>query len=178
MKINIAANTLVDLQKGESKAFETVYKAYFDKVKRFITSITRSPDDAEDMAQDIFLKLWTERETLNMEMSFNSFLFTVARNAAFNFLKHKLVEESYINEYCREIDTDTPEEHAFAGDIELLVEMALERMPAKRSEVYRLSRQTGLENDEIALQLGISRHTVENNLSLALKEIRRMLLIS
>jgi RNA polymerase sigma-70 factor (ECF subfamily) len=99
----------------------------------------------------------------------------VARNAAFNHIKHKLVQETYLNDCNQEVETDTPEEIAFAKDMELLVEMALGHVPKKRSEVYRLSRSNGLANDEIAGLLGISRKTVENNLTLALKAIRKII---
>jgi RNA polymerase sigma-70 factor (ECF subfamily) len=143
--------------------------------KRFIAGLVRSENDAEDLAQDIFAKLWTEHESLDTNLSFNSFLYTMARNAAFNHLKHKLVQENYLNEYVQQVETDTPEELVFAKEIELLVEMALCRMPEKRSEIYRLSRNKGLSNDEIASMLGISRKTVENNLTLVLNEIRRII---
>jgi RNA polymerase sigma-70 factor (ECF subfamily) len=144
-------------------------------VKRFITGLIRSEDDAEDLAQDIFAKIWIERETLNTNLSFNAFLYTMARNAAFNYLKHKQIQTNYANEYIPPNETDTPEELMFAKEIELLIEMTLCRMPKKRSEIYRLSRNRGLSNDEIALRLNISKKTVENNLSLALNEIRRII---
>ncbi|MDR2425058.1 MAG: hypothetical protein LBD59_10110, partial [Prevotellaceae bacterium] len=61
----VTNEVLEDLKKGKHKAFEAVYMSCFDKVKRFITGLIRSEDDAEDLAQDIFAKIWIERETLN-----------------------------------------------------------------------------------------------------------------
>jgi RNA polymerase sigma-70 factor (ECF subfamily) len=173
---HVTGKTLEDFKKGDHKAFETVFLSYFGKVKRFIAELIRSEEDAEDLAQDIFAKIWTEREALDTNLSFNAFLYTLARNAAFNYLKHKSVQTNYANEYIRLDETDTPEEVLFAKETELLIEMMLGRMPEKRQEIYRLSRRQGLSNDEIANRLNVSRKTVENNLSMALNEIRRILL--
>jgi RNA polymerase sigma-70 factor (ECF subfamily) len=175
MNQNITESTIQALRDGEHPAFEAVFLACFDRVKRFIAGLVRSEDDAEDLAQDIFAKLWEKRASLDTKRSFDSLLYAMARNAAFNYLKHKLVHAAYANEYIRQEETDTPEELTFAKEIELLVEMTLCRMPEKRSEIYRLSRNKGLSNDEIALQLNISKKTVENNLSLALAEIRKII---
>jgi RNA polymerase sigma-70 factor (ECF subfamily) len=175
---NVTTETLTDLKRGDHKAFDVVFLSYFDKVKRFIAGLVRSEDDAEDLAQDVFAKLWTERETIDIQSSFKSFLYVMSRNAAYNYLKHKLVQANYANEYVQREEMDTPEELVFAKEIELLIEMALCRMPEKRSEIYRLSRNKGLSTDEIAARLNISRKTVENNLTLALKEIRKIILLS
>ncbi|MDR2776176.1 MAG: RNA polymerase sigma-70 factor [Tannerella sp.] len=178
---NVTAETLEDLKSGDHKAFDMVFLSYFDKVKRFIAGLIRSEDDAEDLAQDVFAKLWTERENIDTHSSFNAFLYTISRNATYNYLKHKLVQTNYVSEYVQreeEADADTPEKLFFAKEIELLIEMALCRMPEKRSEIYRLSRNKGLSNDEIAARLNISRKTVENNLTLALKEIRKIILLA
>ncbi|MDR0732543.1 MAG: RNA polymerase sigma-70 factor [Dysgonamonadaceae bacterium] len=173
MHSNVTIETLEGLKRGEHRAFEAVFLCYFDKVKRFIAGLIRSEDDAEDLAQDVFAKLWTNRETIDTGFSFGAFLFTMSRNTAFNYLKHKLVHVNYMNEYTQREETDTPEELVFAKETELLIEMTLSRMPEKRSEIYRLSRLKGLSNGEIAALLNISQKTVENNLSMAIGEIRK-----
>jgi RNA polymerase sigma-70 factor (ECF subfamily) len=175
---HVTTETLEDLKRGNPEAFDTVFLSYFDKVRRFIAALVRSEEDAEDLAQDVFARLWTGREAIDTQSSFQSFLYTMSRNTAYNYLKHKLVETKYANGYLPREEVDTPEQLAFAKEIELLTEMALCRMPEKRSEIYRLSRHAGLSNDEIAARLNLSRKTVENNLSLALKEIRKIILLS
>ncbi|MDR0743347.1 MAG: RNA polymerase sigma-70 factor, partial [Tannerella sp.] len=70
--MNVTSETLRELKEGNHKAFEAVFLSYFDKVKRFIAGLVRSEDDAEDLAQDVFAKLWTERETINTQFSFNA----------------------------------------------------------------------------------------------------------
>ena len=172
----VTLKTIDALKSGEYEAFKTIYLTYFEKVKWFINGHIRSEKDAEDLSQDVFAKIWTIRETIDTKLSFQSFLFTMSRNVIYNYLKHKLIHTNYVNDFILRQKNDTPEELVFAKEIELLVEMKLSRMPEKRRNIYRLSRQKGLSNNEIAILLNISRKTVENNLSLAISELRKTIL--
>lgn len=87
------------LSKGNHKAFEDLFIAYFQRVKLFICGIVKSEADAEELAQDVFVRLWTNREAINIEKPLGGYLYTIARNTAFNFLKHKLVEQSYVDSF-------------------------------------------------------------------------------
>ena len=163
------------LSGGDHKAFEDIFIMYFRRVKIFIGGIIKSDVDAEELAQDVFLKLWENREQINVEKSLNAYLYVIARNSAFNFLKHKLVEQSYLDGYQSYDSVDTPEEICFAEEINLLVEMTVSQMPIQRRRIYILSRNKGVSNADIATQLDISKKTVENQLSLALQELRKVI---
>lgn len=163
------------LCKGNHKAFEDLFIAYFQRVKLFICGIIKSEADAEELTQDVFVRLWTNREALNIEKPLGAYLYTIARNAAFNFLKHKSVEQTYMDSVQFSDDVATPEEVLFAREISLLVEMAVNEMPVQRRRIYILSREKGLSNSDIAEKLGISKKTVENQLSLALQELRKLI---
>ena len=167
--------TLEALRRGEHKAFEDVFTVYFDKVRYFINGLIKSETDSEELAQDIFVKLWMNRQSVDPQKSFNAYIYTVARNTAFNFLKHKLVEASYLENYTGLNEAVSPEHLVFAEEIGLLTEITVGRMPVQRKTIYQLSRNKGLSNDEIASQLGIAKKTVENQLSLALQELRRVI---
>lgn len=93
---------------------------------------------------------------------------------AFNFLKHKSVEQAYTDSLPFFDDVATPEDVLFAREISLLVEVAVNEMPVQRRRIYILSREKGLSNGDIAEKLGISKKTVENQLSLALQELRKV----
>jgi len=163
------------LRNGNHKAFEDVFLLYFKRVRLFIGGIIKSDADAQELAQDVFVKLWTNREALNSEKPLGAYLYTIAKNTAFNFLKHKLVEQSYTGSLSLYDDVATPEDVLFAREIGLLVEMAVNEIPEQRRNIYILSREKGMSNSDIALQLGISKKTVENQLSLALQEIRKVI---
>lgn len=164
------------LREGNEKAFEKIYLNYYKKTLYFITGLVKSEDDAKELTQEVFIKLWTNRETLDPERSVHSYMYTIARNAAFNFLKHKLVEINYMNEYAAQnIETETSDEILFAKEMALLIEMSVGKMPAQRRKIYQMSRNEGLNNEEIATRLQISKKTVENQLSLALRELKRVI---
>lgn len=173
---SITRETLLLLQAGNHEAYETVFTAYFDKVKHFIERIVRSESEAEELSQDIFVKLWIGREAIDADKSFDTYLFAISRNAAFNYLRHQQVCENYLNRvsYSEEAEVGA-DDLLYAREIALLVEMTVSRMPRQRQLIFRLSRTEGLDNDEIAGKLHISKKTVENQLSLALKELRRVI---
>jgi len=166
--------TVEALCNGNHKAFEDIFIMYFQKVKTFIGGIIKSDADAEELAQDVFIKLWLNREQIDVNKSLNAYLYAIARNATFNYLKHQLVEQSYLSSYKPNEDVDTPEEIYFAREIKLLIEMTVTQMPVQRRRIYILSRDKGISNEDIASQLNISKKTVENQLSLAFKEIRKV----
>ncbi|VFB15104.1 RNA polymerase ECF-type sigma factor [Bacteroides heparinolyticus] len=168
--------TIEALQNGNHKAFEEVFLAYFDKVKCFLTGILRSESDAEELAQDIFVKLWMNHTSINPNKGFSFYLYAIARNTALNHLKHKLIEENFRKTFD-DLDegVDSSDEILYAKEIGLLVEMAVYRMPAQRRKIYQMSREKGVSNSEIAEELGVSKKTVENQLSLALQDIKRVI---
>lgn len=164
------------LAKGDEKAFEKIYLNYYKKTLFFITGLTKSPDDAEELAQEVFIKLWTNRKNIDTTLPIHNYIYTIARNTTFNFIKHRLMELDYQNECPVSIETETSEEIFFAKEISLLIDMTVSRMPVQRQRIYRMSRNEGISNEEIATQLQISKKTVENQLSLALGELRKVIL--
>jgi len=176
IQAEITREILAELRNGSHKAYESVFIAYYRKIKFFINGFIKSEETAEELTQEIFLKLWEKRESIDLNKSFGFFLYTMARNSTFNFLKHKLVHESYIAKSGLDrLLALSPEEQIYAKEINLLIAMSVKKMPDQRRKIYELSRQEGLSNDEIALKLKISKKTVENQLSLALKELRKVI---
>lgn len=163
------------LRNGNHKAFEDIFIGYFKRVKLFIGGIIKSEADAEELAQDVFVKLWTNRETLNVEKPLGAYLYTIAKNTAFNFLKHKSVKQTYADNFPPRSKVSTPEDELFAREISLLIEMTINEMPIQRRRIYILSREKGRSNSDIAAKLGITKKTVENQLSLALQELRKII---
>ncbi len=170
---NIGEDTLHALREGDHKAFEEIFVLYFLKIKTFISAYIKSDADAEDLAEEIFLNLWHNRASIDTSKSFNSYLHTIARNAALNFISHTLARESYQNNYSEPDAGFTSEDELIAHETALLIEMAVERMPEQRRQVYKLSKEEGLKNEEIARRLNTTKRNVESQLSLALKDIRK-----
>lgn len=176
MKHQITPKTLADLQQGSHKAFETVFVAYYNIIRMFIDSYVKSEADAEELTEELFVNLWTHYAAIDTEKSFNSYMHTMARNAAINFLKHKFVHAAYIDQSPELMHTEySSEDELIARETTLLVELTVERMPEQRRRIYQLSRHEGLSNEEIALRLNTTKRNVESQLSLALKDIRKVI---
>jgi len=169
----ITVDLLVAVKNGDHSAFEQLFVANFTKVKYFIRGFVKSEDDAEELAQEVFVKMWVNREAIDVEKNFSTYLYVSARNATLNFLKKRDVRQSFVEDQMhQEVDTESTEETYFAGEVELLIKMTVANMPERRRAIFNLSRNKGLSNDEIAESLNISKKTVENQLSLIVKELR------
>lgn len=173
MSYKIDIKTLEALKNGDHKAFEKVFNAYYNKTKSFIFGYLKSECDAEELAEDIFVSLWENRNYINVTRSFSSYLHTIAHNTAINFLKHKYVHTTYLNNVLYTQYSTTSEEELIAKELGLLIDDVVDKMPEQRKQIYQLSRNEGLTNTEISEKLNTTKRNVESQLSLALKEIRK-----
>lgn len=174
-KVLYEKKLLLSLSKGDREAFHIIFTQHFDKVKYFINAIIKSDADAEDLAQDIFVKIWNMKELMDHVNSLNAYMYKMARNSAISYTRRKshnsvsldTIEYSHVNA--------SPEEEYYAKEKELLIKLVLSNMSDQRRRIYEMSREAGFSNEDIAIQLNISKHTVENNISLALKNIKHAL---
>lgn len=168
-------NLIFQIQRDNEYAFKQLYQEYYAKVVTFIAGIIKKREIARDLAQDVFVNLWLNRKTLDVSRNLQNYLFVASRHAAINYLKKELsVTSEPIEAMHTDIGSDiTVEDTLFAKEIRLLIEMIVSEMPAQRQRIYRMSREEGMSNEEIAGRLGISKRSVENQVSLALKEIRQ-----
>ena len=152
MSNNIDIKTLEAFQDGNHKAFETVFIAYYNKTKAFIDGYIKSESDAEELTEDLFVNLWINHDSIDASKSFSSYLHTIARNSAINFLKHKYVHDTYLNS-SQEIEySSTSEEDLIAKELGLLIDDIVGKMSEQRKMIYTLSRQEGLSNAEKSVE--------------------------
>lgn len=163
-------NILQDIASGDNEAFKTLFNIFFPKVKVFLVKFLKDDKAAEDIAQDIFVKIWSLRQALPEIKSFNTYLYRMTRNAALNHLRDKMVTLEISDMSIRD-DRDVEQEY-YRKEKELLIRLVVDQMPPQRRKVFTMSRYMGMTNDQIAKSLSISKHTVENHLSLSLKELR------
>jgi len=162
--------------------FRKFFLENFPKVKAFAWKLLKSEDDAEDIAQDIFVKLWSHPELWVEREKWDSYLFSMVRNCIYNFLAHKSVEDHYRENIAEDTqfsfsDVDDTVNKLYAKEINLLLKMAIEQMPAQRRRIFIMSRRQGLTNQEIAEKLNLSVRTVERHLYLALQDLKKNILI-
>jgi RNA polymerase sigma-19 factor, ECF subfamily len=133
-------------------------------------------EDAEDIVQETFYKIWKNKNELDENKSIQSYLFTSVRNSCLNILLHKKTENQYARlmacVYLDNRNEINPHESLVAGDIEKDFQTALESLPSQCRKIFELNRLDGLKYQEIAERLNISIKTVETQMSRALVKIR------
>jgi RNA polymerase sigma-70 factor (ECF subfamily) len=150
---------------------------YYPKVKSFITCFVKSETIAEDLSQDIFEQIWRQKDFLSNLKSLNAYIFRMAKNTAINCLNHQTIEENYVSS-CVHLPEYSMEEELYAKELELLIQLTVEKMPEQRRRIFEMSRIKNLKNAEIAEKLNISKRTVETHLNLAIKQIKEVVSLS
>lgn len=162
------------IAEGDQFAFEEVFNFYKDRIYAIAYRLGGSSAVAEDMVQEVFLKLWINREKLSDVEHFRAYLFTIARNHIVRYLK-KAAAAGIIGTITPEhpIATDDNADHRLLekeyGDI---LQEAIDKLSPQQALVYKLSKQEGLKREEVATQLGLSQDTVKAHLFMAMKNIR------
>jgi len=158
--------------------FEDIFKSYYPAVRSFIRKLVKTEDDAEDLAQDVFSQLWIKPEIWRENPDINRYIFRMAKYRALNFLRDQARETS-----CGLVDADISMVEQVSSDISaidpiiheeanLLLAMALDKMPAKRRQIFSMSRLEGLPHKDIANKLGLSVRTVESHIYAALATLK------
>ena len=156
----------------EKHAFSKIYLVYFPKLVRFAREYVVSIEDAENIVQDIFMYLWEHRDILDSLTNLNAFLFTLAKNRCIDFYRHKTLIDSKKESLKIEALMQFDENIFTEKEIEDLLAQAIEHLPEKCRQVFILSRMNGLKHEEIATQLNISVHTVQNHIVTAIRKLK------
>ena len=174
----ISQDIIEELTEGNQEAFRIIFKAAYPQVRAFSLGLLKNDADADDIAQLVFIKLWTKRAILAQVRNFDTYLYTITKNTVLNHIASRKALMIDITDIPN-VSTDnvSPLDQIEAGDMQLLIDMVVENMPPQRQAVYRMSREEGLSNDQIAETLGLQKKTVENHLNLALGDIRKVLKI-
>jgi RNA polymerase sigma-70 factor (family 1) len=161
------------LRAGNRQVFEEIFNTWYDPLVRYCMQRLYSQEDAEEIVQDIFIKLWVRREELNYSPSLKSYLYRTALNRIINFQEHQQVRNAHRTHVLTESNHVSSESASInAKEIQWLAAEAVNSMPKKRKMVYELSRRDGLSYAEIAEKMGVSVKTVEAHLTAALVQMR------
>jgi len=163
--------------KGDTAAFEKIYRSYVKELCSFAAYYVKSFDAAEDIVQNLFLLLWERRETIRIEGFLKTYLFTSVRNLSLNFLKHQTIDQKSSDIYSKlfSIPSATPHEIAEHQELDVLITQALEKIPERCRIVFILSRYFNMKYTEIAKILEISVKTVDAQMVKAIKSLRSAL---
>lgn len=162
------------LSKGDEKAFEDIFHHYNQFLFPFILSKTKSNEFAEEIVQDIFIKLWDKRETLTEVENYRSYIYTMAVNFVYDHFRKAALNKKIQKHIFQTVagHSNTTEEVIELKGTQALIDKAVEQLPAAQKKIYLLSRQKGMTHEEIAGELNISKRTVSNQVSSALQFIK------
>jgi RNA polymerase sigma-70 factor (ECF subfamily) len=157
--------------------FEKLFKLLYSKLCSYANLFLNDPDAAEDVVQEVFFKLWKNREELTINTTVKSYLFRAVRNGCLNVIDHISVREAYkmINEEDMKNTEGNPVDETMVSELEDRIRQTIDKLPAERRRIFIMSRFDGMKYREIADQLNISVKTVENQMYQALKFLREQL---
>lgn len=156
-------------KKGNTKAFEGLFQKYHKKLYAFLLHLLHSKEDAEEIVQETFIKIWEKREDFIEGYSFDSFLFTVAKNAFLNQNRKKVnrrVFEGHLD-FLEKVSPENTDDYVIFQETREIINSIINELPPKRKEIFFLRRIEGLSRKEIAEKMGISVITVDSQLTKA-----------
>jgi len=164
----------MQLKQNNMAAFEAIFARYRMPILKFIISYTKSAEVAEELTQEVFVKLWDTRKGLKADKNCKSLLFTIAKNLALNHLRAATKEEALKNELWARIQVAhyNPEEKIVFEEYQTIFDEILNELPQKKRTIYLMSKHEGRSNQEIASLLGLTKKTVKNNLWETLRIIK------
>jgi len=163
------------LSGGDSFAFEVLFYKYRNKVKGFAVKMVPTQIDPEEIVQEVFVKLWIKKETINPEKDFQSYLFSIAKNLLVDHLKSAVNRKLYFvgEHFQQDLLVDDGPENLIRENAEEKLQKLINEIPKRRREIFLLSRFEGLSYKQIAERLNISENTVDSQIRNALAFLRK-----
>lgn len=158
---------LQQIAEGNEHAFQTLFKDHRGRLYHYILGIVKSKEIAEELVLDVFLKIWLGRDIIVQIENVEAFLFRVACNKSIDFIRKASKSPQIIDilESVNQISNDqNPERVLIQREYENILREAIDLLPPKRREIYRMSREEGLSHAEIAEKLAIAKSTVANQI--------------
>ena len=163
------------LRNGDMGAFDTLYFRYSQRLYGFVVKLIKKDDDAEEIVQEVFIKIWESRKKIDTYKSFESFLFTIAYNSTITLLRKRVNERKYID-HVKSLQSNIASaniiDEIHYTQLNEKVQTLINQLTPRQKEIFKLSREQGLTNNEIAKELNLSVNTVENHISKALNFLK------
>jgi RNA polymerase sigma-70 factor, ECF subfamily len=168
---------LLRLIEGDNESFEKIYFSYVDRVYYFALRYLNDKSEAEEIVQEVFSKIWESRANINLELSFSGYLLTATKNTIFNENRKKVNHHAYCEYVVNYLQKNTHslEQDIIYQDLVDKLNKAIEDLPPKRQEIFKLSRINGLHYKEISVKLGITEKTIETHMRLAFKDLKQVI---
>jgi len=165
------------LKNGNKLIFEEVYRDYYVPLCYYCLRYVETLEDSEEIVQDLFVKIWEKRDSMEINTSLKAYLYRSVQNYALNFLSKKKTQERYMMIQSRQLNDDfgIEKNELVEEELRVLLKHAILQLPDKRRRIFELSRFEGMKYSRIAEKLSISVKTVESQMTKALKYLRVVL---
>jgi len=164
------------LQEENEEAFAEIYNRHWKRIYTLALSYLKSPEAAQDVVQDVFVKIWMNKENLLHVKEFKPYVFVTARNLIISSLRNTIFYVSLDPDEQVEEELLLPERQLSYKESVNLLHRAIELLPPQQQRAYKLSRDEGMRYEEIAQEMGISKLTVRTHMTNALSFIRKYLI--
>ena len=174
----IEKELLAQVAAGDEESFKILFSAYNKRLFNYISTIIKSPQVAEEIVMDVFLKIWLGKEIITQIENFDAFLFRVAHNKSIDFLRSVARDPIFGDMLWEEIQLSSPERadaSILRKEFETKLREAISLLSAQRRKAYQLSRDEDMSHEQIAQHLGLSRNTVNNHIVEAQRFVRSYL---
>ncbi len=167
------------MKEGSNTAFIQLYNQYHHQLYIYILKFVKVPEYAEDVLQDVFLKIWEIRDKINPELSFNAYLYKISRNKVFKLLKKMVSDESMRTQVFQQLNLNAEGPHVklLWKQYNDILQKAIEQLPPQRKKVFQLCREQGKTYEEAATELGISKNTIKEHMIAAMKFIKEQVFL-
>ncbi len=168
---------ITSLKEGDEQAFSSIYQKYHKQLYFIALKYLKDPALAEDVVQDVFIKLWSYRDNLKEDLSVKGFLITAVRNLVLNTIRNKntQIAKHFDLLHSLEVSRNDVEDTVCLAEYEQIVEKGINQLSPAKQQIFRLRTLDGLDNMEVSAQLGISINTVKFQYSQASKFLREFL---
>lgn len=169
---------LLLIQKDNKIAFYNLYERYCRRLHGFVLRYIKQEEDAEEIVQEVFVKIWESRNKIDAYSSFEAFLFTIAYNTTISLLRKRTNEKKYL-EHIKSLQqfSNSPNliDEVYFNELNDRVQSLLNELTVRQKEIFQLSREEGLTHDEIAKKLDISVNTVKKHMANTLAFLKQQI---
>lgn len=165
----------LSLKKGDSRAYQTIFNKYYPRLFSYINTYTKNESSTKDILQETFIKLWNNRENIDVDSSISAYLYKIAYNIFIDTYRKNKRQQNLLDSLAYEAVNDSieSEENDSTTKKIQIVKKSIEELPPRCQEVFKLSKYEGLKYVEIAEALNISIKTVEAQMGKAFSYIRK-----
>ncbi|MDA3928559.1 MAG: RNA polymerase sigma-70 factor [Prolixibacteraceae bacterium] len=151
--------------------FKTIFDEHYELIRNYLYYLSSDIDVAEDLVQDVFMKLWEKRDSIN-DQTVKPLLYKIARNLYFNMYKRNSIDLKFVNSAVRGTENESPEYILEMKEFDVKLQKALSDLPEHCRTIFLMSRMDEMKYQEIADSFNISVKAVEKQISKALKLLR------